>query len=38
MLDVYKTTLNVSNLETGVYLYQIQKQDNSFFKGKIIIE
>nr|MBP6625489.1 T9SS type A sorting domain-containing protein [Chitinophagaceae bacterium] len=36
--DVYKTTLNVSNLETGVSLYQIQKQDNSFIKGKIIIE
>ncbi|MBK8330166.1 MAG: T9SS type A sorting domain-containing protein [Bacteroidetes bacterium] len=35
---VNKAIVNVSGLETGVYLYVLQKQDQTTFTGKLIIE
>ena len=35
---VITATINVSALETGVYLYSLQKQDKTTFTGKLIIE
>ena len=35
---VNKATVNVNGLETGVYLYTLQKQDKTTFTGKLIIE
>jgi hypothetical protein len=35
---VNKATVNVSGLETGVYLYTLQKQDKTNFTGKLIVE
>jgi hypothetical protein len=35
---VNKAKLNVSELETGVYLYTLHKQNNTKYAGKLLIE
>ena len=35
---VNKATINVNTLETGVYLYMLQKQDKTNYSGKLLIE